>query len=228
MTGTIYDHAHEHDACGVGMVADLKRRVSHSIVSDALTILENLEHRGASGADPNSGDGAGVMLAMPNTFLRRVAGESGVTLPDMGQYAVAVWFLDKQSSSQNERDSIAKVFADRGMATTLMAPDSGSQRPTRRGCAGERARAVDAVHCSFADVDDSEFERHLDVARKLASRLVGAYAASCSARTVIYKGMLTSSQLRHYFADLRDPDLATSMALACTLVSRPTHSRRGR
>ena len=94
MTSPLYSPDFEHDSCGVGLVADLAHRSSHSTVEDALTILENLEHRGATGADPNSGDGAGILIKIPDGFLRSVTSEFAESLPPEGQYGVGIWMLE--------------------------------------------------------------------------------------------------------------------------------------
>jgi glutamate synthase (NADPH/NADH) large chain len=211
----------EHDACGVGLIADLRRRESHAIVDDALTILENLEHRGATGSDPNSGDGAGMLLRLPDGFLRAQADRVGVQLPPPGRYGVAAWMLPKGDSAA-VRDGIERDFSAFGLATAWWraVPTDGSSLGAT-SAANEPAHWLQFVVPEGAGAEGIALERRLYLARRRASR-GGVYASSCSARTVILKGMLTSTQLRQYFTDLRDPTLATSIALVHSRFSTNT------
>jgi glutamate synthase (NADPH/NADH) large chain len=204
------------------MVADLRQRWSHRTVDDALTILENLEHRGATGSDENSGDGAGILLKMPDPFLRELTAELGIALPGLGAYGVGVWFLPADVSSDATRRQIDEVFAAGGLL-----PLGWRRVPTDNGSLGAGARAHEPEQwmqftAGDAGERDLELERRLFVARRRASRLGGPYAASCSSRTIIFKGMLTSTQLRRYFADLRDERLTTTIALVHSRFSTNT------
>jgi glutamate synthase (NADPH/NADH) large chain len=215
----LYDQRFEHDACGVGMVADLRQRASYRNVDDALTILENLEHRGATGSDVNSGDGAGILLKMPDEFLRAVC---EFELPEEGQYAVGVWFLPRDRDGQQLRRALDETFSSFGLESfgwrevpvdsSILGAAAATHEPEQwmqfvRGARAER---------------DLALERRLFVARRHASRELELYAASCSSRTLIYKGMLTSTQLRRYFADLRDTRLSASIALVHSRFSTNT------
>lgn len=220
MTETLYNPDFEHDACGVGMVADLQQRSSHAIVSDALTILENLEHRGATGSDVNSGDGAGLLLRMPDSFLRSVAHEAGTELPELGSYGVTVWFLSHDSASQ--RESITQTAAAAGLDTLWW-----REVPVTNDFLGASAAASEPSQwmqfaVGRAHERDLLLERLLYRARRVASRDLGVYAASASCRTLIYKGMLTSTQLRRYFDDLRDPAITSSIAVVHSRFSTNT------
>ena len=219
---SLYDQRFEHDACGVGMVADLRQRASHQNVADALTILENLEHRGATGSDVNSGDGAGILLKMPDSFLREAAKGVGVLLPPAGQYAVAVWFLPADRDQQLLHRQVDHFFELRGTA-----PLGWRRIPVDSsilGAAAARHEPAQWMQFVAASPNDStlDFERRLFVARRLASRELNLYAASCSSRTIIFKGMLTSTQLRRYFTDLSDPRLEASIALVHSRFSTNT------
>ncbi len=202
------------------MVADLRQRWSHQTIDDALTILENLEHRGATGSDENSGDGAGILIKMPDAFLREVLLETTISLPALGSYGVGMWFLPHDDPSP--REVLDDVYRRHGLS-----PLGWRLVPTSNVGLGDAALAseprqwmqfVEGAHGeSGADLD-----RLLFVARRAASRATGHYAACCSTRTVIYKGMLTSSQLRRYFDDLRDQRLTTTIALVHSRFSTNT------
>ena len=204
---SLYDPAFEHDACGVGMVADLTARATHGTVSDALTILEKLEHRGATGADVASGDGAGILLQMPDTFLRRVL---DAELPAVGSYGVAFWMIHPGAVG-NVKERLAAVFAELELDTlawrdvpvdsSILGPTSGASEPTF-------LQQVVVPRSSGINID-----RHLFAARRKAEHSLNVYASSCSSSVLIYKGMLSSPQLREYFDDLRDTRLEAAIAV---------------
>jgi glutamate synthase (NADPH) large chain len=206
----LYRPEFEHDACGVGMVVDLTGVPTRRTVDDALTILERLAHRGASGSDQNSGDGAGVLLSWPDAFLRRVAAESGVVVPS-ASFGVAVWLCDPTRSAHQR--GLITVAAPAFGLTSL-----GWRRvPTNADSLGVTAVAAEPEQwMQFLSGDPrggDSFERALYMFRRAATVSSGAYAASCSHRTIILKGMLTSTQVRHYFTDLSDSDLTSSIAI---------------
>ncbi|MGH9020709.1 MAG: glutamate synthase large subunit [Acidimicrobiales bacterium] len=209
MTRSLYDPSFEHDACGVGMIADLSGVPSHATVTDALTILENLEHRGAVGADPDSGDGAGLLVQMPDGFLRAVYGD----LPAPGSYGVANWMVPRARSLADYASIIDRALGRVGLragATRDLDVDSSLLGPT--SAAGEPRFTQQLIESVDGFADDG-LERALYCARKVIEHECDLYAASCSSRTLIYKGMLTAPQLRRYFADLRDERLASAIAL---------------
>jgi len=224
MTNSLYTSDFEHDACGVGMVVDLQRQVSHSIVADALTILENLEHRGATGADRDSGDGAGILLDMPDSWLREIAGECSVTLPAKGSYGVMLWFLG-DSDTTELRSTIAAEAVELGLSSLWW-----RQIPTKNAALGPTARNSEPEQWMQVVVEESGARGRLDLLlyrlRRRCTKIVGdhrrLYAASSSATTLIFKGMLTSSQLRDYFPDLRDERLQSSIALVHSRFSTNT------
>ena len=221
MTQSLYNSQFEHDACGVGMVADLRQRESHRTVSDALTILENLEHRGATGSDENSGDGAGLLLRMPDSYLRAVCAEISIDLPPRGSYGVSVWFLPHEEIDQS-RSRISSI-AERGGLNTL----GWREIPVDSTLLGAAARASEpAQWMQFTTGAHGESDLHLERllfrARRWTSRETGLYASSSSSRTLIYKGMLTSTQLRRYFSDLQDERLSSSIALVHSRFSTNT------
>ena len=206
-TPSLYDPAFEHDACGVGMIADLTASPSHATVSDALTILENLEHRGATGADVDSGDGAGILLQMPDSFIRDVFGDQ---VPARGSYGVGFWMLPRDTPRAELTSAIEKHFTRLGLATLAW-----RDVPVASGILGPTSAASEPVFVQQLVVNDgaADLERAMYCARKVVEHELDVYAASCSPHVVIYKGMLSSPQLRAYFEDLRDERLASAIAV---------------
>jgi glutamate synthase (NADPH/NADH) large chain len=225
MASGLYDPAHEHDACGVGMVADLEGRPSHDIVDRGLTVLERLAHRGASGAEVNTGDGAGILVQVPHRFLARVAADGGLTLPGRGHYAVGLAFLP------TDRDDAAKARA----LVEQIAGEEGLELlgwrvvPTETATLGTIALgAMPRIEQLFVapvsgGLDPLAVDRLAFVLRKRAEHAIeGLYLPSLSARTLVYKGMLTSEQLREFFPDLREPDFESGLALVHSRFSTNT------
>ena len=220
----LYDPANEHDACGLGFVANIKNVKSHDIVRDGLTILENLEHRGAVGADPKAGDGVGMLIQMPDGFFRKVTADLSIALPEEGAYGVGMLFLPPDDAA---RATIEKIIADKIV-------EEG------HAVLGWRDVPVDNSDLGYSIVptepvikqifignekagDQQAFERDLFVIRRLIELAVKAenlaeakdffYIPSMSSYTVLYKGLLLSSQLGPFYDDLRDPDTVSAMAL---------------
>jgi glutamate synthase (NADPH/NADH) large chain len=220
----LFDPALEKASCGVGFIADIKGRKSHKIVEDALTILLNLEHRGAVGADPRAGDGAGILVQTPHKFFARKAAELGFTLPKPGEYAVGALFLPHEEAWRKEvMDTYAAVAAQDGM-TILGWRDV----PTDNSTLGESVKPTEPVHKQIflarnpKVTTEDEFERRLYIFRKTISAITygkrerrssGYYPVSISCRTVIYKGMFLADQLGTYYPDLHEPDFESALAL---------------
>ena len=220
----LFDPALEKASCGVGFIADIKGRKSHKIVEDALTILLNLEHRGAVGADPRAGDGAGILVQTPHKFFARKAAELGFKLPKPGEYAVGVLFLPHEDAWRQEvMDTYAAVAAQDGM-TILGWRDV----PTDNSTLGESVKPTEPVHKQVflarnpKVTTEDEFERRLYIFRKTISAITygkrerrssGYYPVSISCRTVIYKGMFLADQLGTYYPDLHEPDFESALAL---------------
>ena len=210
MTQNLYDPSFEHDACGVGMVADLRARATNATVVDALTILENLEHRGATGADSDSGDGAGILIQMPDAFVRDIFGSE---VPDAGAYGIAHWMIPTSLDHEEVAAAIDLVLAMVGLRSagwrvvpvdsTLLGPTSSASEPV----------FVQQLIVSNGSAPLRDLERALFCARKVIEHRLDVYASSCSSRVLIYKGMLSSPQLRLYFADLRDERLKSAIAV---------------
>ena len=221
----LFDPALEKDSCGVGFIADIKGRKSHKIVEDALTILVNLEHRGAVGADPRAGDGAGILVQIPHVSSPRKPQKLGFTLPPPpGQYAVGVLFLPHDAEWRQEiMDTYAAVAAADGM-TVLGWRDV----PTDNSTLGKSVKPTEPVHRQVfiarnpQVANEDEFERRLYILRKTISGIMYSrrprntsnyYPVSISCRTVIYKGMFLADQLGAYYPDLHDPDMQSALAL---------------
>ena len=220
----LFDPALEKDSCGVGFIADIKGRKSHKIVEDALTILLNLEHRGAVGADPRAGDGAGILVQTPHRFFVEQAARLGFALPPPGHYAVGALFMPHDEAWRREiMDTYVAVAAREGM--TLL---GWRNVPTDNSTLGESVKPTEPVHMqvfiarSPKVATEDEFERRLYILRKTISGIMYSrrarstsnyYPVSISCRTLIYKGMFLADQLGTYYPDLRDPDFESALAL---------------
>ncbi|MFJ9056182.1 glutamate synthase large subunit [Streptomyces sp. NPDC102409] len=213
----MYDPRNEHDACGVGFVATLTGVASHELVEQALTVLRNLEHRGATGSEPDSGDGAGILLQVPDAFLRE---EVAFELPEAGSYAVGIAFLPADDSTDSAKQ-IEKIAAEEGLDVL-----GWRQVPVTPDILGNGARAVMPEFRQLIVADGTStgiaLDRKAFVLRKRAEREAGVYFPSLSARTIVYKGMLTTGQLEPFFPDLSDRRFATTVALVHSRFSTNT------
>ncbi|WP_047309864.1 glutamate synthase large subunit [Rhodopseudomonas palustris] len=220
----LYDLSREKDACGVGFIANIKGAKSHQIVCDALRILCNLEHRGAVGADPRAGDGAGILVQIPHAFFSRKAAELGFSLPAPGEYAVGALFMPRETSW---RKVIKSIIEDRIKAEGLSFL-GWRDVPTDNSSLGETVKPTEPANMQVfigrgsAIKSEDEFERKLYILRKSISNaiyqrrergLAGYYPVSLSCRTVIYKGMFLADQLGKYYPDLHEDDFASALAL---------------
>ncbi|UAY53012.1 glutamate synthase large subunit [Ferruginibacter albus] len=223
-TKGLYSPDFEHDSCGVGFVANIKGNKSHQNVSDALTILENMEHRGACGHEANTGDGAGILIQIPHEFFFDECVKLGVHLPAFGKYGVGVLFFPKENKLREECKSIFNRAAEKLGLEIL----TYRTVPVNRNDIGATALSVEPVmeqvfiaspdHISNQD----EFERKLFVLRNYATHTINAtvkqdaigfYVASLSTRKVVYKGQLTSLQVRPYFPDLNNKRVVSAFGL---------------
>ena len=235
----LYDPALDKDSCGVGFIADIKGRKSHQLIEDGLRILCNLEHRGAVGADPRMGDGAGILVQIPHKFFAKKTIELGIKLPKPGEYAVGYLFMPVEPSwRQIIRDIYAEVIAREGL--TLL---GWRDVPTDNSTLGESVKPTEPKHMQVfighgkKKFSEDEFERRLYILRKSISnaiyrrrerRTAGYYPVSISCRTVIYKGMFLADQLGAYYPDLHDAGFRKRARTASTSAFRPTRSRPGR
>ncbi|HEX3812574.1 MAG TPA: glutamate synthase large subunit [Mycobacteriales bacterium] len=221
----LYDPANEHDSCGVAFVVDAKGRRSHRIVQHGLTALHNLEHRGAAGAEPSSGDGAGILLQIPDEFLRAAVSFELPRPADDGshRYAVGMAFLPQNTAERASAVAeIERLAADEG-ATVLGWRDV----PVHDGDLGNTARAVMPAFAQlFLGGPEGEsgiaLERRAYCVRRRAEAAGAVYFASLSSRTVVYKGMLTTDQLPQFFPDLTDERLESAIALVHSRFSTNT------
>ncbi|MBT7443093.1 MAG: glutamate synthase large subunit [Methylococcales bacterium] len=220
----LYDPKNEHDACGVGFICHIKGQKTHQIVKQGLEILENLTHRGAVGADKKAGDGAGILLQMPDDFLRAVCPEDGITLPDAGQYAVAAIFLPQNDALRAKCEAvIAKTVAEEGQSVI-----GWRTVPVDNSSLGESVLPSEPVirHLFVQQgsnaADQDAFERKLFVIRKRLENTIcdmeGESAQdfcmpSFSSRTLLYKGMLLAGQVGQYYNDLNDERFTSALAL---------------
>ncbi|MYR97286.1 glutamate synthase large subunit [Streptomyces sp. SID8374] len=213
----MYDPRNEHDACGVGFVATLTGVASHELVEQALTVLRNLEHRGATGSEPDSGDGAGILCQVPDAFLRA---ETPFELPEAGSYAVGIAFLPADGSTEAVR-TIEEIATQEGL-TVLGWRDV----PVTPALLGNGARATMPTFRQVFVADGEStgivLDRKAFVLRKRAEREAGVYFPSLSARTIVYKGMLTTGQLEPFFPDLSDRRFASTVALVHSRFSTNT------
>ncbi|MFT3774649.1 MAG: glutamate synthase large subunit [Minicystis sp.] len=220
----LYDPRHEHDACGLGFIAHIKDRKSHEVVTQGLKILKNLTHRGATGADPLQGDGAGILIQIPHAFMRRECARIGIELPDVGEYGVGMVFLP--------RDPGARAACEREIERAVIA--EGQEMlgwrdvPVDNHGLGAGVKASEPVirqvlvARGLSTPDVEAFERKLYVIRKRSGHAIRAlglsrahqfYVPSFSARTLVYKGMLLAHQVGEFYVDLQDEALASAIAM---------------
>ena len=220
----LFDPKREFDACGVGFIADLKARSTHKLVADALAILENLEHRGAVGADPTSGDGAGILIQIPHQFLKDECARLKIKLPKAGHYACGHIFMPRDERLRAHCERVwMRIIREEGLEFL-----GWRSVPVDNACLSQMVRATEPEHCQLFIgrpkwmQDEDEFERKLYLIRKVVSnavhdaykgRDIGHYTVCLSSRTLVYKGMFLSHQVKAYYKDLSDARLASSMAL---------------
>jgi glutamate synthase domain-containing protein 2/glutamate synthase domain-containing protein 1/glutamate synthase domain-containing protein 3 len=220
----LYDPSYEHDACGVAFVARLDGVASHETVQRALTALENLEHRGAAGADADTGDGAGMLIRVPDALFR---GELGEELPPLGQYGVAVCFLprDAERAAELEQLLVATVEAEGQRAIRWRDVPVDPRHVGRvAGAAAPVVRQLFVAASPELAADQDAFERKLYVIRRVVEIAAGddLVFPSFSSRTVVYKGMLTAPQVSRYYLDLQNPLTASAIALVHSRYSTNT------
>jgi len=219
----LYDPAHEHDACGIGFVASIAGEKSHGIIEKGIQVLLNLAHRGACGCDPETGDGAGVLIQIPHKFFARECEKLGFTLPKPGAYGVGMTFLPVEKHERLQSEGILeRIIREEGL--TLL---GWRDTPVYASAIGRVARASQPyiqqvfVRCP-AGMDEDAFERKLYVVRKRAENEVREsgvenaemfYIPSFSCRTIVYKGLLLAHQIANFYRELADPDVASALCL---------------
>jgi glutamate synthase (NADPH/NADH) large chain len=220
----LYDPSFEHDACGIGFVANIKGSKSHQHIADALTVLENMEHRGACGCESNTGDGAGIMIQIPHEFFFDECIRQGVHLPAYGKYGVGFIFFPKELRLREEcRDIFNRSTEKLGLDILCY-----RKVPVNTTDIGKTALSVEPfmeqvfIACPDHLTNPDDFERRLFVLRNYASHTInntvkkdeiGFYLASLSHKTIVYKGQLTSAQVRGYFPDLNDKRVVSAFGL---------------
>ncbi|MED5584950.1 MAG: glutamate synthase large subunit [Verrucomicrobiota bacterium] len=232
----LYDPANEKDSCGVGFVANMKGEPSHKIVLDSLEMLVNMEHRGGCGCEPNTGDGAGILVGLPEDFLRKVAQQDlGVELPEKGRFGAGLVFLPRIEEERNRCIAAVEEIIE-GQGQTCL---GWRQVPveTEGANVGPAARAAEPcimqLFIGAADgLQGDDFERQLYIIRKRASHQLRFdedleerllfYICSLSTKVMIYKGMLNTEQVLKYFSDLANPDFATHLAMVHSRFSTNT------
>jgi len=225
----LYDPRFEHDACGVGFIVHKTGKKSHDIVEQALTILLNLDHRGACGAEKNTGDGAGILCQIPDLFFRKVTSNLGFTLPAAGQYGVGMLYTAPDAEiRQKGRQQFEKIAAEEGLKVL-----GWRDVPTDNSSLGNSAKSTEPfIEQVFIErnanlSDDLAFERKLYVIRKrshLSRQSFNRYWYPCSisSRTIVYKGQLMPVQVGDYFPDLHDPDFQSALGLVHSRFSTNT------
>lgn len=229
----LYDPQFEHDSCGIGFVVNIKGKKSHKIVQQGIEVLLNLQHRGACGCEANTGDGAGILIQMPDKFLHKVCKDENIELPDYKQYCVGSVFLppDKtqRESIEKELERIVEEEGQKLLGWRTIPTDNSSLGNTAVSCEPFMRHVFIGRNPDIED--DMDFERKLYVIRKLcdnAIRYSGMkggeyfYVASLSYRTLVYKGMLTTDQLESYYPDLTDDYLESAIALVHSRFSTNT------
>ena len=219
----LYHPAHEHDACGIGFVASVRGHKSHDIIRKGIKVLLNLTHRGACGCDPETGDGAGVLIQIPHMFFARECGTLGFTLPEPGAYAVGMTFLPVEKHPRLQCEGILeRIIREEGLSVL-----GWRDTPTYASAIGRVARAsqpyIQQIFIGRAPgVDEDAFERTLYVVRKRAETEVPQsgiadgemfYIPSLSCRTIVYKGLLLAPQITNFYRELSDPDVMSALCL---------------
>ena len=229
----LYRPEFEHDSCGTGFITNINGHKSYQIIDDALTMLENMEHRGACGCDPESGDGAGILIQLPHEFFMEECSELEISLPEPGEYGVGMIFFPKESSLKKG----CKTIIDNAIEKLGLHTLGYRKITTNSSVIGETARKaepnveqifIQRPH-NITNVDD--FERKLYILRRYINKTVTEtipiaaehfYFTSLSCKTIIYKGQLTTYQLRKYFSDLADPRIASGFAMIHSRFSTNT------
>jgi len=229
----LYDPSFEHDACGIGLIANIKGKKSHDIIDSAIEILKNLAHRGGVGSEPNTGDGAGILIQIPHSFMKKVCVNEDIKLPNEGDYGVGMLFLSPDFETRQKSLAILEdIVKEEGQIYLGI-----REVPTYANCIGKTAReAMPRIVQIFIQKADNisagnEFERKLFVILKRAEQAIRFcesdkdsyfYFASLSSKTIVYKGMLTPDQVNRFYLDLMDLDVKTAIAMVHSRFSTNT------
>ncbi|MEK9686262.1 MAG: glutamate synthase subunit alpha, partial [Methylophilaceae bacterium] len=220
----LYNPSNEHDACGVGFVANIHGKKSHEIVAQGLTILDNLTHRGATGYDPKLGDGAGLLSQIPHEFFLAEANEAGFKLPEFGHYGIGMLFLPQDDTLRNEVETLIEKIVEEEGQMTLGWRDVPVDNSDIADAAKDVEPVIKQIFIQRSDECEKQtaFERKLFVIRKRIEIAVNKmnpednakfYIPSMSSRTIVYKGMLLAAEVGVYFKDLLDEKFTSAIAL---------------
>ena len=222
----LYDPRFEHDACGVGLLVNIRGIKSHQLVEQGLQVLEHMVHRGAEGADPKTGDGAGIMVQIPHEFILL----QGIAVPEKGRYGSGLVFMPKDDDTQQIMlDIIEREAIELGLSL-IAVRDVPTNNEQLGVVAREAEPAIKQIFVADEKTND-EIEPRLYVLRRRVEKKIAAstlpgkeafYIVSLSSRIIVYKGMLSSLQLRYYFPDLMNPHFTTGMALVHSRFSTNT------
>lgn len=225
----LYDPQFEHDACGIGFIVNIKGNKSHEIVQQALTVLVNLNHRGGSGSESNSGDGAGILIQIPHTFLKKECKKINIDLPNEGEYGIGMVFLPSDKSERKIIEEYIKNIVEEEGQTLLgfrdVPVDYSSLGNSAKSCMPFMRQVFIGKNPEISK--DIDFERKLYVINKRTENIAIKndkyfYAASFSSKTIVFKGMLTSDQVDVFYTDLQDESLESSIALVHSRYSTNT------
>jgi len=228
----LYDPKFEHDACGIGFICNIKGNKSHNIISQAIQILKKLAHRGGVGSDPDTGDGAGILIQLPHVFMKKVCRNEGINLPDEQEYGVGMMFLSPDIEMRKKSLEKLKGIIESENQILL----GYREVPTYAKCIGTGAKeAMPRIMQVFIKKNDDikdvgEFERKLYIIGKRAEQEIRLgkdpdkyfYFSSLSSKTIVYKGMLTPDQVSEFYLDLKDVDMKTAIALVHSRFSTNT------
>ena len=228
----LYDPAFEHDSCGIGFVANLKNKKSSKTIQDAISMLENMEHRGGCGCEPETGDGAGILIQLPHDFLKQECSALGIALPGFGEYGVAMTFFPKDAEERQQCKDLFVEYAHRLGFKVL----GFREVPTDNSMLGASSKKVEPhieqIFLQFLDSNDPEaLERRLCVLRKYSNRNIhrempstndSFYISSSSYKVMVYKGQLRTNQLKPYYKDLQNLNMTSAMAVVHSRFSTNT------
>src|ERR1035437_8674906 len=219
----LYDPRHEHDACGIGFVANIKGQKSHDIIVKGIQVLINLTHRGACGCDPATGDGAGVLIQIPHKFFARECAKLGFTLPPAGEYGVGMTFLPVEPHVRLQCEGIIeRVVGEEGLTVLGWRDTPIDSSAIGRVARGSQPYIQQIFVARAKGMAEDQLERKLYVIRKRIETEVAAsdlpdkgffYIPSLSARTIVYKGLLLAPQIAHFYPELSDPDVVSALCL---------------
>lgn len=229
----LYNSSFEHDACGIGAIANIKGIKSHKVIEDCLNILENLEHRGGMGAEDNIGDGAGILFQIPHRFFKEEGQKLGIIIPGEGEYAVGMFFLSTKKIIRDESKTLVEaIVREEGLELLAWRKVPIDKNNLGQGAIDVMPYFLQPIIGKPSNVNKGiDFERKLYLLRRRIEKAVDKnsylnkdtfYIASLSSKTIVYKGMLLSTQLRSFYIDLKSAKLESAIALVHSRYSTNT------